>query len=112
MTSEYQNRLSLLLKIHRPRLATTHKLEFKNCFGAVAGYVEGAIFITCGQFGLALKLPAKTVDSVMQDKGGKPLKYFPNGHVKKDYVVIPERILENYSEFKKLINQSIRHSLR
>ncbi len=108
MANDYRDKLKKLLKQARPRLASTHNLEFKNCFGAVAGYFDGKIFITCGRFGLALRLPEKTLGELFQEKGVKKLKYFPNGHVKKEYAVIPKRILEDPARFKKLVDQSIR----
>jgi len=92
----------------RPRLSQTHHLEYKNCFGAVAGYIEGQTFISCGKFGVASKLPPKTIAEFSKEKDVKPLKYFPNGHVKKDYAVLPDRILEDRNQFKKLIERSIR----
>ncbi len=108
MANDYRSKLERALKQVRPRLASTHHLEFKNCFGAVAGYVEGRIFCSCGRFGLALRLPEKTLSELFQEKGVKKLKYFPNGHVKKEYAVIPKRILEDPARFKKLVDQSIR----
>ena len=110
MAADYRNKLEKILKQVRPRLASTRDLEFKNCFGAVAGYVEGKIFITCGRFGLALRLPEKTLAELFQEKGVKKLKYFPNGHVKKEYAVLPKRILEDPARFKKLVDQSIRYA--
>ena len=41
----YRDKLESLLKKVRPRLSSTHNLEFKKCFGAVVGYVNGNIFI-------------------------------------------------------------------
>ena len=111
MATYYRNKLESVLKQVRHRLASTHNLEFKNCFGAVAGYVDGNIFITCGRFGLALRLPEKILSKLFQEKGIKKLKYFPNGHVKKEYAVIPQRILEDPARFKKLVDQSIRFAL-
>ena len=58
--SPYRDKLESLLKKDRPRLSSTHNLEFKKCFGAVAGYVNGNIFISCGKFGVALKLPPRS----------------------------------------------------
>ncbi len=110
MATNYRNKLEKLLKQVRPRLASTHNLEFKNCFGAVAGYVEGQIFCSCGKFGLALRLPEKTLAELFQEKGVKKLKYFPNGHIKKEYAVIPKRILEDPTRLKKLVDQSIRYA--
>ena len=56
MTNNYLDKLAKLLKQARPRLASTHSLEFKNVFGAVGGYLNGVIFISCGKFGIALRL--------------------------------------------------------
>ena len=95
----------------RPRLSQTHTLEYKNCFGAVAGYVNGRIFITCGNFGLALKLPPSKTNQLLQEKAVKPLKYFANGHIKKGYAVLPKRMLEDKNSIKKLIDQSIKFAL-
>jgi TfoX/Sxy family transcriptional regulator of competence genes len=108
MANDYRNKLEGILKQARPRLPSSHNLEFKNCFGAVAGYVEGKIFCSCGRFGLALRLPEKTLAELFQEKGVKKLKYFPNGHVKKEYAVLPKRILEDPNRLKKLVDQSIR----
>jgi len=56
---------------------------------------------------VALRLPEKTRAELFQEKGVKKLKYFPNGHIKKEYAVIPKRILEDSTRFKKLVGQSI-----
>ncbi len=108
MAKDYRNKLEGILKQVRPRLARSHDLEFKNCFGAVAGYVDGQIFCSCGKFGLALRLPEKTLAELFKEKGVKKLKYFPHGHVKKEYAVIPKRILEDNPRLKKLVDASIR----
>ena len=43
----------------------------------------------------------------------EPLRYFPNGHIKKEYAVLPERILEDGRRFKTLVDASIEYvSLR
>ena len=107
MKDKYLNRLTVLLKQVRPRLASTHRLAFKNVFGAVGGYVNGHIFISCGTFGIALKLPSETLETLFREKGVKHLKYFHNGHVKKEYAVLPKRILNNKRQLKKLLDKSI-----
>ena len=103
----YRDELEGLLKKVRPRLSSTHDLAFKKCFGAVAGYVNGNIFISCGRFGVALKLPPKTLATLFEDEEVKPLKYFPNGHIKKEYAVLPKNILDDSKKLKKLIDKSI-----
>lgn len=71
--------------------------------------MDGRLFISCGRFGAALKLPSETLENLFKEKGVKRLKYFPNGHVKKEYAVFPKRILENKKRFKKLVTKSIRY---
>ena len=107
MNDEYLNRLTALLKQVRPRLASTHQLAFKNVLGAVGGYVNGRIFISHGAFGIALRLPPKTREALFQEEGVKHLKYFRKGHIKKEYAVLPNRILNNKRQFKKLLDKSI-----
>jgi TfoX/Sxy family transcriptional regulator of competence genes len=101
----------MLLKQARPKLSTTHQLEFKNVFGAVGGYVNGKIFISCGKFGVALRLSPDTLDTLFQEKEAKHLKYFPKGHIKKEYVVLSKRMLENKYQLKKLVDKSIKYLL-
>ena len=111
MKNKYFNQATKLLKQSRPRLASTHRLEFKNVFGAVAGYVDGHIFISCGRFGVALRLPLETLSQLLKEKSVKHLKYFPNGHIKKEYAVLSKQIIENSSQLKKLVNKSISYVL-
>ncbi len=107
----FHKNLTNLLKQARPRLAIVYRLEFKRCFGAVAGYVDSHIFISYGKFGVALRLPLGTLDSIFKEKGVKHLKYFPKGHVKKEYAVLPQKIIENKRRFRELLDKSIKYAL-
>ena len=75
----------------------------------MAGYVDGNIFMLCGKFGVALRLPPETLESVFKEKGVEHLKYFPKGHIKKEYAVLPKRILDDNDQFKGLLDKSIRY---
>ncbi len=108
MENKYQSEITVLLKQVRPRLSTTHQLEFKNVFGAVGGYINGHIFISCGKFGVALRLPPETLDQLFHEKKAKRLKYFPKGHIKKEYAVLSKQVLENKQRLKKLVDESIK----
>ena len=112
MASRYLSRATDLLLETRPRLTATHHLEFKNCFGAVAGYVRGKIFISCGQFGVALKLPPETIERLIRVDCAKPLKYFTKGHVKKGYAVLSKHVIEDKARFKTLLDASIEFVLK
>ena len=112
MQNRYFEKVTKLLKQASPKLSTTHRLEFKNCFGAVAGYVNGRIFISCGKFGVALRLPPKILGTIFKEKGVKHLKYFPNGHVKKEYALFPKRIIKDTRQFRQLVNESVHYVLK
>lgn len=111
MENKYHNKITTLLKQIRPKLSTTHQLEFKNVFGVVGGYVNGKIFISCGKFGVALRLPPDTLGTLFQVKEASHLKYFPEGHIKKEYAVLSKRILKNKQQVKKLVDESIKYVL-
>ncbi|NQW24652.1 MAG: TfoX/Sxy family protein [SAR202 cluster bacterium] len=104
------DRLTTLLERVQPKLPITHQLEFRNVFGAVSGYVDGRIFISCGKFGVALKLPPNILDALFQDTDVERLRYFPKGHIKKEYAVLPIRILEDDNQFRRLVNESVQYA--
>ncbi|MCH7484270.1 MAG: hypothetical protein IIA90_03865 [Chloroflexi bacterium] len=111
MSNEYLDEITTLLKQVRPELATTHRLEFKNVFGAVGGYVNGYIFISHGKFGVALKLPKEVLDELFKGKDIKHLRYFPRGHLKKEYAILSKEVLENKRQLGKLVDESIKYVL-
>ena len=111
MDNKYLDTLEKLLKHVSLKLPATHKLEFKNCFGAIAGYINGNIFVSCGRFGMALRLPPETLAGLFKEKKASHLKYFPKGHIKKEYAVIPQRIIGDKNHFKKLLGKSIKYAL-
>jgi len=112
MKSIYSDKVKMLLEQTRPQLAATHRVEFKNCFGAVAGYVGGHIFISCGKFGVALRLPPEILGDLLKEKGVRPLRYFSRGHVKKSYAVLPQQIVNDRSRFRALLDQSVEYARR
>ena len=112
MQNKYFEKITKLLAWVHPKLATRYRLEFKNVFGAVGGYVNGRIFISCGNFGIALKLPSKTLEGLFNKKVARHLKYFPKGHIKKEYAVLASRITKDILQFRQLINESVRYVLK
>jgi len=60
----------------------------KPFFGGAAAFTEGNIFVTLTSVGLALKLPSES-RAILIAQGARALRYFPNGPIKKDYVLIP-----------------------
>ena len=107
----YLSRIETLLKQSYPRLLVTHQLEFKNFFGAVTGYVDGHIFVSCGKFGVALRLPPETRAELFREEDVSRLRYFPKGHVKREYAVVPQRMMDERGRFKRLVETSVKYAL-
>ena len=72
--------------------------------------MNGNIFISCGTFGVALRLPPAPLERVFREKGVKHLQYFPKGHIKKEYAVLPKRILEDKKQFGALVEISLSYA--
>ena len=111
MKNEYLDEVTELLKQTSPKLAVRYRLEFKHSFGAIAGYVNGQIFISYGKFGVALKLPSEILTVLFKDKVIVHLKYFQKGYVKKEYAVLSKQIIEDQHRFKELLDKSIKYVL-
>jgi TfoX/Sxy family transcriptional regulator of competence genes len=105
--SEYQDKLEKLLIKFGPELSVKFEVTYKNCFGAIVGYVDEEIFCSLGKFGFALKLPQSELNKLFE-KGCESLKYFPKGHIKKDYAVISSSILKNKVKMQDLIKKSVK----
>lgn len=111
MNEEFRRALSGILAASLPEDFSARALEFKAVFGAVAGYADGKLFVSYGKFGLALKLPPGPRAELLEREGGTPLRYFPKGHIKKEYVVIPRRMLDDGPAFRGLVAQSVEYVL-
>ena len=85
-------------------------LSFKGVFGAVGGYIDGKIFISCGNFGIALRLPPVALQDVFEADDVQTLRYFPKGHIKRGYAVIPRRILEDRALLVQLMGESVSYA--
>lgn len=107
MPPDYSGKLERLLVFANPRVMSARHIEFKNSFGAVAAYVDGNIFASCGKFGFAPRLPEKTRDALLSMKGNKKLRYFPKGHIKKEYVVLSAGSKGDKPALRKLIGRSL-----
>ena len=68
---------------------------------------KGRIFSSYGKFGFALRLPEGTRAELLENRGGTCLRYFPKGHVKKEYVVIPDEIMADSDAMGMLVQESL-----
>jgi TfoX/Sxy family transcriptional regulator of competence genes len=110
MAAEYLERLRSMILGASPEVPEGTALVFKHFFGGAALYADGRICLTLTPVGLALKLPEPFRAQLIRD-GAKPLRYFPDGPIKKDYVVAPPSLLESEERLKFWAEASIGHVL-
>jgi TfoX/Sxy family transcriptional regulator of competence genes len=107
MVESYRQTLHALLT----RLASTQApgtaIACKHFFGGAAGYADGRIFISLTPAGLALKLPEEARLRLIEE-GAKPLRYFADGPIKKNYVVVPDGLAHDDGALAPWIDASIR----
>lgn len=87
------------------------KLECKHFFSGAAVYADGKICMTLTTVGFAIKLPENSRNALMQERGARPLRYFPKGPIKKDYVVLPKAMLQDRRALRRWVKTSIEYVL-
>ena len=112
MAKEYLERLSKLMKRAALGKSRNTRLEIKHFFSGAAVYINGKICITLTPIGFAVKLPEDSRNILMKHKGAKPLRYFPKGPIKKDYVVLPRSMLNDMKILRRWIRTSIEECLK
>ena len=95
MAKEYLDELSALIDKTVSGRFKNIRLECKHFFSGAALYANGKICISLTPVGFAIKLPEESRSILLKQKGTKPLRYFPEGPIKKDYVVLPKAILND-----------------
>jgi len=111
MAKEYQEKLSAFLEKIMADQPERVNFECKHFFSGAAFYVEKRICITLTPVGLAIKLPERTINTLLKSKKAVPLKYFPKAPVKKDYVLFPTGIENGGKACHKYMKESIEYVL-
>lgn len=86
-------------------------LDYKHFFSGAAVYAGGKICITLTPAGFAIKLPEDLRDELKAKHGAQALRYFPEGPIKKDYVVLPANIVEDLVAVRHWVAKSIEYAL-
>ena len=95
MVQAYVEQLTELMKQAASRKHRDVRLEIKHFFSGAAVYANGAICITLTPVGFALKLPKEQRTALLEEHGATPLRYFPNAPIKKEYAVLPAKIMDD-----------------
>jgi len=64
-------------------------LECKHFFSGAAVYRDGKIIASLTPVGLAFKVPDQVYGDLLSSGSAIPLRYFPNGPIKQNYVLFP-----------------------
>ena len=107
---EYLDKLQTLLEPLARSLPAGVELVCKHFFSGAAAYANGRICITLTPVGLAMKLPEEARSELMA-AGATPLRYFPNGPIKKDYVVVSQALSANGEGLERWVRKSIDYVL-
>jgi TfoX/Sxy family transcriptional regulator of competence genes len=110
MARIYLDKLQHTLESLARSLPTNAELVCKHFFSGAAAYANGRICITLTPVGLALKLPEDARAEFMA-AGATPLRYFPNGPIKKDYVVVPPALVADAEGLEHWARKSIDYVL-
>ena len=106
MAEPYLRDLQVLLAAAAPKRGQVVTVACKHFFSGAAAYVDGHIFMSLTPVGLALKLP-EAARADLRKRGAKPLRYFPKGPIKQDYVVVPARLAKDPGSLSPWLAQSI-----
>ena len=109
MAKEYLDELSALIDKTVSGRFKNIRLECKHFFSGAALYANGKICISLTPVGFAIKLPEESRSALLKQKGTKPLRYFPEGPIKKDYVVLPKAILNDAKVLRQWVKLGIEH---
>ena len=111
MAQKYLERLNALIERLPSGSLKGVKLECKHFFSGAAIYAEGRICMSWTPVGFAIKLPETSRSALVNQQGAKYLRYFPQGPIKKDYVVLPESMLNEIRTLGRLAKTSIKYVL-
>jgi len=88
----------------------TRELAFKAMFGGACAYVNGRVFASLSNAGLALKIDGETARTWL-DKGGAWLQYEPDAPISKSYVLVPSDVTRDESALSAWVEKSLTHVL-
>jgi len=86
--------------------APDRELAFKAMFGGACAYVNGHVFASLSNVGLALKIDGATAKTWLE-VGGKRLQYEEDAPVSKSYVLVPASVLSDETRLASWVKQSV-----
>ncbi len=109
MTARYLMELDTLLSKAAEVGLETRRLSCRHFFSGAALYVDGQIFASLTPAGFALKVPEAQRVELLKTKRARPLRYFPNAPIKKQYVVLAEGLIRRRKDLRRWLEVAIEY---
>jgi hypothetical protein len=104
MAEPYFSQLKQILEALNIPEAT---LECKHFFSGAAMYANGKICASLGPAGFAVKLPEDQREALIDEEKGEKFRFFPNGPVKREYVLLNETVVQDEKVLFEIIDLSV-----
>ncbi len=111
MAKEYLEKLSAFIEKATSDCSENMNLNCRHFFSGAALYAGERICISLTPVGLAMKLPEETKERLLKNKKAVPLRYFPKGPIKKEYVLFPVGVTNGGKTLQKYVKDSIEYVL-
>ncbi len=111
MAKEYLEKLSVFIEKATSDYSENMHLDCKHFFSGAALYAGERICISLTPVGLAMRLPEKIKDTLIKNNKAVPLRYFPKGPIKKDYVLFAGGVEKGGKALHKYVKTSIEYVL-
>jgi len=104
MAEPFFSQMSKLIEdIEFPDMA----LECKHFFSGAALYANDKIMASLSPAGFAIKLPEDERLKLIQKGRGVEFHFFPDGPIKKEYVLLKESVIQDDEEFQEIFRKSV-----
>ena len=108
MAQPYFDRLNGKLRSCNPSKPRGVVVECKHFFSGAALFANGKIFASLTPAGFAIKLPECARSELIRKRNGRVLRYFKEGPIKKEYVVLSRATAEDHEAVRSLLRAGIR----
>jgi len=109
LAKEYLERLAAQVRRAIPESSRSAKLECKHFFSGAALYANGKICASLTPVGFAIKLPERSRTALLRQHRARPLRYFANAPVKREYVVLGQSLVGNAVQLGRWLKVSMRY---
>ena len=109
MAQPYFDRLTVKLRESNPPKAQSVAIECRHFFSGAALYANGKIFASLTPAGFAIKLPEDSRSELLRARRGRRLRYFQEGPIKQEYVVLSRRTAGDRETVRELLRAGIRY---